>query len=361
MSLLLSVINNPSQLNLCSTKDWELLIRQARASQLLAYLAQFIVDSEIKITPPENAQNHMNAALLFTKKQKKNVLLECQTITNILREINVQTIFLKGAAYSISNLNLSNSRLLSDIDVLVKKDDIEKSELALFQQGWFSEEITDYDEQYYRQWAHEIPPLKHIKRGTILDLHHNILQIMTGHIVDSDKLFAQAINPPSVESAYVLSPEIMVMHSAVHLFHESEFNKGLRDLIDIKTLIKHFSIEDRNFMTKLVNTAKDFGFEREIYYALKYSDKILHSNYLLSIDKSIVFNLNGKLDSKILDFCFGHIFNSYHRSCYSWKMIIAEKVLFCRGHLKRMPLKLLLPHTFRKTWSKLIKNTNNQV
>jgi hypothetical protein len=44
-------------------------------------------------------------------------------------------------------------------------------EKRLWLLGWLSEELTEHDEKYYRKWAHETPPLRHSKRGTIVDIH----------------------------------------------------------------------------------------------------------------------------------------------------------------------------------------------
>jgi len=45
----------------------------------------------------------------------------------------------------------------------------------LMLEGWVSGHRSAYDQRYYRKWMHEIPPMTHIRRQTVLDLHHNIL------------------------------------------------------------------------------------------------------------------------------------------------------------------------------------------
>jgi hypothetical protein len=36
----------------------------------------------------------------------------------------------------------------------------------------------------------------------------------------------------------------MVLHSATHLFYDGELNHGLRDLVDLDDLLRHFSGAD---------------------------------------------------------------------------------------------------------------------
>ena len=354
MSIFLTIFNDPKQAEQLTLKQWELLIREARSANLLAYLASFLEKNKIN-NIPSKAQNHLNAALIFSYKQRSNVVLECQKLAKIFKAIDVQPIFLKGAAYSIANLDLSKTRLLSDIDVLVKKEDLQKAEQTLFQQGWFAEEITDYDDKYYRQWAHEIPPLKHIRRHTILDLHHNILALMTGHIVDTTTLHENKVESCIVPNTYTLNNPLLVMHSAVHLFHEGEFDKGLRDLIDIKTMIETFSKSNDNFLAELIKTAQYHNFEREIYLAIKYIDLVLNGRFMQSKGIKALFINSQKWDSSLLDFCFVSVFQPYHSNCQSWKKSLAEFLLLWRGHFLRMPITQLIPHLIKKSSIKLTK------
>ena len=103
-------------------------------------------------------------------------------------------VFLKGAAYIAKNLSCSFGRTFSDIDVLVKKQDLPRIEQTLKFSDWLKTEIDDYDEKYYRTWMHEIPPLQHVHRGTILDVHHNILPSTNKNTPDANKFNIEQIN-----------------------------------------------------------------------------------------------------------------------------------------------------------------------
>ncbi len=62
----------------------------------------------------------------------------------------------------------------------------------------------------------------------------------------------------------------MVLHSAIHLFYESEFHKGVRDLFDIAQLIKHFS-QQPDFWENLVQLQQSLGNGGEcMFYAIRY-------------------------------------------------------------------------------------------
>ena len=52
------------------------------------------------------------------------------------------------------------------------------AEAALMLDGWASGHRSAYDQRYYRTWMHELPPMQHIQRGTVLDVHHAIAPLM---------------------------------------------------------------------------------------------------------------------------------------------------------------------------------------
>jgi len=353
MSLLLTTILQPSLINSFNSKDWELLIRQARSAQLLSYLANLLtIDNVFEI--PFKAKQHLEAALIFSKKQKSNVTAECDRIGKILSDIGIKSIFLKGAAYSLTQLPLSDYRLLSDIDIMINKSELAKAENILFNHGWFSESLTDYDNMYYRKWSHEIPPLKHIKRQTVLDLHHNILPITTinSHIEES-ALHNNIVAINKSQYTYVLPSHLMLLHSAAHLFYESEFNKGLRDLIDIKELFLSFSSGDDEYCNKLIIYAKELGLERTLFYAMRYIEQILKCELPSNLKIELLPFSPPKAILFLMDFSFKNIFIPFHSSCYTKRFEISKTILYWRGHLLRMPLRLLVPHLTRKFFMQL--------
>ena len=125
---------------------------------------------------------------------------------------------MKGAGYTLSGAPVGDTRIYNDIDILADKKSIDAIEKRLYLIGWLSEELTEHDEKYYRKWAHEIPPLIHGKRGTIVDVHHNhnIIPIISGRHIDADKF---AKNTVTTEDGFqILSFAAMTLHSLFMCF-----------------------------------------------------------------------------------------------------------------------------------------------
>ncbi|MFT7416427.1 MAG: hypothetical protein ACI9DS_001574, partial [Glaciecola sp.] len=150
-----------------------------RKQKVLAKLAFLIFDKKLDKQLDDKTIRHLKNALKIAEKQKEQVFLEANEIMYILKPVSEFVVFLKGAAYSLNHSLAGQGRIYSDIDILVNKAQLTDCEQTLALHGWFGEKINDYDQRYYRKWAHEIPPLAHIHRGTIIDVHHNIIPIVS--------------------------------------------------------------------------------------------------------------------------------------------------------------------------------------
>ena len=84
---------------------------------------------------------------------------------------------------------MGRGRLITDIDIIVPANQVSAAEQALNAAGWESSELDPYNESYYRRWSHEVPALVNHKRGTTLDLHHNILPPTAGPTINAALLF----------------------------------------------------------------------------------------------------------------------------------------------------------------------------
>ncbi len=204
----------------------------------------------------------------------RSVRWEVEKIETALSGAKIPFVLLKGAAYEMAGLPAATGRLFVDVDIMVRLDDLERAERALFDHDWISSKLDAYDQRYYRTWMHEIPPMRHITRNTSLDVHHTILPPTAAFKPDVQKLWGEASELPGHPGVWVLSNTDMVLHSAVHLFHDGDLAGGLRDLVDLDSLLAYFG-SDTAFWSQLLERAIEMDLVRPCYYALKYSRNIL--------------------------------------------------------------------------------------
>lgn len=233
--------------------------------------------------------------------------------------------------------------MMSDIDILVEKSAIPDTETALMLAGWIGSHHDAYDQRYYRQWMHEIPPMQHIRTGTVLDVHHNLLPETARIRTDPDKVIARARPLPGMRCLHVPSEADLILHSATHLMHEGEWGHGLRDLVDLHALVMASARDGADFWTGLALRARELNLEHPLYYVLEH----LHRVFGVSsppLDLARPNRLVGAATNALL----ARGFASFHSSCRTPLTGLAEFLLYVRSHWLRMPPHLLLPHLLHK-------------
>lgn len=348
-NLLANAWANPDWQPQLSVRQWESLLGQARQASLLARLAYLHVDAGFLAAVPDGPRPHLEGALRLADRQQHEVRWEVNCIRQALRHVDTPIVLLKGAAYLMANMSTARGRLFADIDILVPHEKIEQTESALFCAGWISDERDAYNERYYRQWMHEIPPLRHVQRNTYIDLHHTITPPTSRFKVDGQKLLRNIQPLQSYPGLYVLAPVDMVLHSAVHLFQEGEFSHGLRDLLDLRDLLNDFSSQT-DFWNCLVDRANELGLQIPLFHALFH----LHHLFNLSPPTSLEDRVNQMAPNRaaraLMAWLLGLALQPDYPSCDSRWTGLARWLLYVRSHALRMPLRLLLPHLLRKSW-----------
>jgi hypothetical protein len=354
--LLVDALVRPESVRTLALRDWDLLIRQARHANLMGRLAARLAAKGLLSGLPHQPRAHLDAALTVAQRQRQAVEWEVNRILQALEGVPAPVVLLKGAAYVLQGNPAAEGRTFSDVDILVPREQLEAAELALKMHGWITTHHSEYDQRYYRQWMHELPPMQHMSRQTVVDLHHGILPETARLRPDPRKLVDAAValegHGPRLK---VLSPVDMVLHSATHLFHEGEFDHGLRDLTDLDALLRHFAAGDEQFWTRLVERAKQLDLAPPLHYALRYAKAILDTPVSAAVLQTAAAGGPGWLKGKFMDSLFARAFAPRHPSCDGWWTRPALWLLFVRSHWLKMPLPLLVPHLLHQAFARADK------
>lgn len=339
---LIEVLRNPAHMATLNLAAWDILLRQAGAAGLLSRLAIQADTLGLTANLPAAVRPHLTAAHTVAMKQRQAVRWEARRVAQALADIKGPVLLLKGAAYAIADLPPAAGRLFGDIDILVPRAQLGQVEAALQLAGWHTEKQNDYDQRYYRRWMHELPPMTHIRRGTVLDVHHNLLPETARIQTHAAPILAAAqalADPPGLN---IPANTDLVLHSACHLFHEGEWGHGLRDLVDLDAMLRGFGLEP-SFWPSLLARAQALNLGRPLYYALdccqRWLDTPIPANAIASCPQR-----PPSWQRAVMRRLFDAGLASAHRSCHNRLAGLAALILYIRGHYLRMPWRLLLPH-----------------
>lgn len=347
-------LRDPAMVLGMAPRDWDLFIRQAAAGDLIARIAELLVLHLLLDRVPPEPRKHLTAAMTYARSQQDGVRREVGFIHEALAASGIRAVLLKGAAYVLAGLGASRGRMFQDVDVLVSRERIGEAEAALMLHGWATTHHDAYDQKYYREWMHEIPPMLHIHRGTTIDAHHAILPL-TGRIhPEPALLIAEAHSLKSNPELAVLSPVDMVLHSATHLFMNEEFSHGLRDLSDIDLLLRQFGAEEA-FWRALFERARVLGLGRLLHYALRHASRVFATPVPASTSEAVRKDGPGPLLGVLMDFLWTRALRSPHPSVDTGLATPATFLLYLRSHWMRMPLPMLAMHLTVKAFKRVKK------
>lgn len=347
--LILAALTRPRDLLDLRPTQWDELLCRARNTRLLGRLGAELDALGLLDRVPRKAVDQIRAELTVTAENARMVRWEVNRISRALREVSVPLILLKGAAYVLAELPPAAGRLSSDVDIMVPKETLAKVEAALVRDGYEAVELDPYDQRYYRTWMHELPPLCHRERRTVVDVHHTILP-ESGRLRPDPRALTEAARPLR-DGLLVLAPPDLVLHSAAHLFQDGDLDGGLRDLVDLDLLLRHFGA-DPAFWERLVPRAVELSLARPLYYALRYCQGLLGSPVPVVVQQAArvaepIPPVRSTMDALT---CRAVTPDGWEGP--SLRTSLARFLLYVRSHWLRMPPWLLTRHLVRKAMAR---------
>jgi len=331
-------------------QGWERLLRQARLGALVPRVAMRFDTQGGLGRLPDGPRHHLENGLRLAQRQVQAVRWEVERIRRAVAPTGTPVVLLKGAAYLLAGLPAAQGRLFADIDILVPRDRLEIVEVALLGAGWVSRERDRYNQRYYRVWMHELPPLEHVKRSTVIDVHHTITPPTSSFNVDGRLLLAQSRPLAGHEGLAVLQPVDMLLHSMVHLFQEGDFDHGLRDLIDMHALLVHFEAQDTGFWPQLTARARQLGLGVPLVQALDQLQRLFAVRIPAEVVGDVAALHPRPLQRSLMRRAVGRALTPPTPECRRPGDGLLRWLLYVRSHWLRMPLHLLVPHLVRKAW-----------
>ncbi len=329
--LLYASLREPATMARLEPDAWNALIRRALAEMLLGTLG---VRSQGLNVPPR-ARALLDEAAAAAALNHKAARYEVRMMAEALHPARIPVLLMKGSAYLMADLPPLPGRNIGDLDIMVPEDAIEDAEAALKANGWISVKAKgSYDDQYYRDHMHELPPLAHERRGGVIDLHHNILPRTARLSPQPERMFEHAVDV--ADGVSVMGPADMMLHCATHLAYDGDFQGGPRNLWDMDGLARHFA-ETSGFWDDLSQAAK----AQQLQVPLARALRLAHALYQTPSPRE----LRGRAD--VVDRLA--IRKLHGRDDYGQLAVpLTEFALFVRGHWLRMPPLMLAKHLMTK-------------
>lgn len=270
---LLSLFADPQQPQQPTLAEWDRLVRIARLGSVASLLhARYEAAGALDVLPAPVARQ-LRSERAIAEYRIGMTRWNLRHLAEVLGPLGTELVLLKGSAYVAQDAPWSRGRLTSDVDLLVRASEIGRAEAALRAAGWRFGEIADYDERYFREWSHELPPLMHPERPLPVDLHHTILPVAGRLRPDAAALVEASVALPGTPLR-ILAPHDQLLHTCCHLFEDSDLWHQLRDLLDLGAML-HAHAGEPDFDDRLAESAARHGLHRPLHYGLRYARRLL--------------------------------------------------------------------------------------
>jgi len=316
-----------------ATGEWEGVTGVARTEAMLATLSHQLEGADL---PPPVAALFADQRVA-AKVAQDQALWEAEMARRALAPEGIEFVLLKGTAYAAAGLSCSSGRQIGDLDILVLASDIRRAENELLEAGWEWVKSDPYDDHYYREHMHELPPLIHKARDRMIDVHHTILP--KTHRITPDALALVSDAATTASGFAILNPEDMACHCAAHMLADGDLQGGLRNLWDFNCLTRDFAAADAGFWSKLDARAGLHGLRAAVHRAARLARDLYGAELQAGWDRR---------DAG--DFWYRHRLLARDDWGRSTNFVL-QQAFYIRSHWLRMPPRMLAGHLWTK-WRK---------
>jgi len=227
-----------ARLGAFSSTDWEQILTQARLTGLTPLIARQIYNLVPEISPPEEIRKELRQSLFIGTGKNLRLNIELGKMLHRFKELEIPVIVLKGAYLAEIVYEDLGSRIMGDIDLLVKVGDLKKSSMVLAEMGYQSDALLPDAESHYFE-KHHLPDFYKLNASPI-EIHWTIVNNNSPFRIELNDVWNEALEATIAGApALVLSPLDQILHLCMHNYGHY-FNLGLRPFIDLMHVTRHY-------------------------------------------------------------------------------------------------------------------------
>jgi len=225
-------------------------------------LEKYQLHSEI----PEAAAYFLKCTLMRSLGRNTFNTESMGEVLRLLNAENIKIVILKGLALENSVYGNQGLRQMSDVDILINRDECIKARKILISNGYVSLPVKSFfHKQILTYYGKHLPSL--IKNGTSIEIHHELFggrkNLMTKMLYDSSYMVEI-----KGEKAWFPQPQIFFLYLVRHLWmHEMNNESQLRLYTDLIVLIEKHNYEILNY--NLLKCASDAGMSEILAWHLE--------------------------------------------------------------------------------------------
>jgi len=219
--------------------NWDELLNTAASQQIAPMVYKRLKEIPEKARVPQEIMGKLKTAYHGNIARNMYLYSELVPILRLCKEQEVDVMLLKGAALAGTVYGDIGLRKMGDIDLLVRPESLPVVKEVMSGLG-YAFISTARSEEWYKQNHFHLPPYVHKEKPVVIEIHWHVCQDYIG--IDVKNWWKRAgIQERGGVPVFVPSPEDMVLHLCLSMFHGNYKSATLRGLCDIHETLRHFS------------------------------------------------------------------------------------------------------------------------
>jgi len=248
------------------TKDWNYFSSLANIHGVSALVYSNLERLDFLSLIPLETVNQLRSSLMISLTRNARNIESMALVMMLLNRKGIKTLLLKGLALELSVYGNSGLRQMTDVDLLVSREDCMKARRILIENGFSSMPVKSlFHKAILADIGKHLPTL--IKNGFRVEIHHELFgagkNVLTKMLYESSRE-----TDIKGEKVFIPQPQIFFLYLIKHLYlHEMNNESQLRLYADLVVLIEKYREEILNY--NLLVYAKQAGMEEILAWRIE--------------------------------------------------------------------------------------------
>lgn len=253
--------------------NWEVVLKSAFWYGIAPLLYHNLKGIQEGNFIPQEVMDQLKKANRKNMARNMYLYAELRRIVEVFREKDVEVMVLKGAALAEMVYGNIALRSFSDLDLLVRKEDLPYADKIMLGLG-YSSYAGGKSQEWYRNNHYHLNPYFHPDRSTVVEVHWHITEQLLQIGIDD---WWKRARVTKIASCRVLvpSPEDMLIHSCLHLYNHGYDKSLLRGISDISETLRYY--KDEVNWEQFENEVDEYEINK-LVYSILYLVKKIRSN-----------------------------------------------------------------------------------
>ena len=240
--------------------NWDFLVKMGSSHLILPTIYCKLKEKGLLQHLPEDLVLYLEEITSLNRNRNLTIIEEVKTISSLFNAHQIEHVFLKGAALLVSDYyNDVGERMVGDIDVLVRPEQLFKAQNLMIDQGYKGVETT-FGHEYFEH--KHLPRLSSDMHLAALEIHRKVLEKPVKGQLEPLKILK---NKQLINKISIASPTDLLSHAVLN-FQINDYGYdynflGFRSVYDTLILLRKVSKSElknllrqkhiRSFFTKL--------------------------------------------------------------------------------------------------------------